>query len=147
MRNLILFVSVIAVYIGLNEALPTGPRLPEDCNHRMIEFQNKLGTGQILNYTCAKIRFGVTGKHGFLKFNEKCVYNLRGVRNRPWVCWLTKGPRSDLYLYELKVELSPPKPPCKNGLRTWIIKSDGIYLQKNGINPMKLVGRWKKNGI
>ncbi|KAH0916164.1 hypothetical protein HID58_030610 [Brassica napus] len=80
MKNLIFFVSVTAMYVGLSEALPP----TKDCNDRTIEFQNKLGP-----------------------------------------------------------ELSPPTPPCNNGLRSWIVKSDGIYFERNGKKPMKLVGRWK----
>ncbi|KAG5390597.1 hypothetical protein IGI04_032138 [Brassica rapa subsp. trilocularis] len=103
------------MYVGLSEALPP----TKDCNDRTIEFQNKLGPGKILGYSCD--------------------WATRPTNVPKWSCFLrAKG----LY-YPLIVELSPPTPPCNNGLRSWIVKSDGIYFERNGKKPMKLVGRWK----
>ena len=56
------------MYIGLSGALP--PRA-KDCNYHMIEFQNKLGPGQIMRYGCQQIIKGEIEKNVSLKFNEK----------------------------------------------------------------------------
>ncbi|CAF2255759.1 unnamed protein product [Brassica rapa subsp. trilocularis] len=136
MKYLIYFVSVTAMYIGLSEALPP----VKDCNYRMIEIQNKLGSGQILKYQCSSV-VGPEPIRGLLKFNEKYVFKYSRVYSKTWICNFDKRTHG----YELVVELSAPKPPCNSGLRTWIVKSDGIYFERDGKKPMKLVGRWSKN--
>ena len=106
-----------AMYVGLSEALPP----TKNCNDRTIEFQNKLGPGKILGYSCDWVTRRNFPRNGTLKFNEKYVYD--GATNVPkWSCFLrAKG----LY-YPLIVELSAPTPPCNNGLRSWIVKKKKI---------------------
>ncbi|CAG7899431.1 unnamed protein product, partial [Brassica rapa] len=74
---------VTAMYVGLSEALPP----TKDCNDRTIEFQNKLGPGKILGYSCDWVTRRNFPRNGTLKFNEKYVYD--GATNVPkWSCFL-----------------------------------------------------------
>ena len=59
------------MYVGLSEALPP----TKDCNDRTIEFQNKLGPGKILGYSCDWATRRNFPRNGTLKFNEKYVYD------------------------------------------------------------------------
>ncbi|CAH8355607.1 unnamed protein product [Eruca vesicaria subsp. sativa] len=127
------------MYIALSEALPP----VKDCICT-LEIQNKLGFGQILDYKCGKI---VNSRpHGFLKFNEKFRTRFISVVSNTWICWLSKGPKSDSYGYELKINLPALKPPCNNELHKWIAKNDGIYFERDGKNP-KLVEIQNKLGF
>lgn len=72
------------MYIGLNEA--------KDCNYGMLEIQNKLGLGRVLNVTCNN---SPSRPENMLKFNEKRIYLKRESVLRPWICIVFQTPKTD----------------------------------------------------
>ncbi|ESQ38718.1 hypothetical protein EUTSA_v10029524mg [Eutrema salsugineum] len=136
MNHLIVFMLVIAMYFGLNEA---------SLKNR-IEIHNQLALGHRLQYQCRNNINPFDDKVQYLNFNDTKVIEFHDPfysdKRLQWNCILKHGPNM-MYYYDIRVYRAAAYRRF-NLLRSWTAKSDGIYYRESYKKPSGHVLHWMK---
>ncbi|KAL0732534.1 hypothetical protein Bca4012_008743 [Brassica carinata] len=145
MNFFIIFTLVIAMFLGVNEALWHKALVNwSDCKKNQAIIRNELGPGRSLQYHCHS-----NGKDQgvqFLKFNEQRNFEYEHSllkKKNELKCVLRQGLWMQSSSRDFQAYHASRENPCGQ-VREWIARNDGIYFQRNGIKPAAFVFPWIK---
>ncbi|CAA7045739.1 unnamed protein product [Microthlaspi erraticum] len=135
MNTLTIFVLVIAMCVGLNEA---------GCAHNRVEIHNQLGPGEYLEISCGGPTRTVMHT---LQFNDPPLvitfHDVGWPHITKWKCQLMHGFNLATY-YDVQVYRSVSAIKKCGQFRSWIAKPDGIWFTRDHRKPAGKALDWKK---